>query len=330
MKKIALVTGGAGFLGSHLVDHLMKKDFHVRVIDNLSTGKKKNIEQWKDSPSFELLEKDILDLGEEENFFKDVEYVFHLASADNEVDSLYNPSFYTSVNFLGTIKVLECCRYQKIKKLVYTSTHKIYGAPNIPTLESDRPRPLTPYALSKISAERAIEQWSFNFGITASILRVADAYGPRCSYPENYFASYFDLWLGQKAHNLPLTVIGSVDSKWDLIYCTDVANACLALTEINETRQTYNIGTSKPIVLSEIIQTISNNFKTLPKMEKVPKETWLDTSNSGFKTLWSPKVPFEHGIKFTMATLDDWKESNPWSVDDVSLLIDKWNKCFVS
>jgi UDP-glucose 4-epimerase len=328
MKKIALVTGGAGFLGSHLVDHLMNHEYHVRVIDNFSTGSKKNIEQWKDSPRFELLEKDILDLKEEESFFKGVEFVFHLASADNEVDSLYNPSHYTSVNFLGTIKVLECCRYQHVKKMVYTSTHKIYGAPNIPTLETDRPRPLTPYALSKISAERAIEQWSFNFNIPASILRVADSYGPRCRYPENYFASYFDVWIGQKIHQLPLTVVGSQDHKWDLIYCTDVANACLALAKIEENKQTYNIGTSKPVAISEIVQKISNNFKTLPEMKMLPKETWLDTSNSGFKTLWSPKVSFEHGIKFTMAAIDDWKESKPWSVDDGHSLVEKWNKCF--
>jgi UDP-glucose 4-epimerase len=330
MKKIALVTGGAGFLGSHLVDHLMKNDYHVRVIDNFSTGRKTNLEQWKNNPHFELLEKDILDLKEEEPFFKNVELVFHLASIDNEIDSLDNPSLYTTVNLLGTIKILECSRYQKIKKFIYTSTHKIYGSPNTPTLETDPPNPLTPYAFSKISAERAIKQWSFNFKIPINILRVADAYGPRCQYPAGYFASYFDLWIGQKIHNLPLTIIGSQDDKWDLIYCTDVANACLALANLETSKEVYNIGTSKPIVVGEIIQKISNNFKILPSLKRMPTETWLDTSNSGFKTLWSPKISFEHGIKFTMATTDDWRDSKPWSIDNIKSLVEKWNNSFIS
>lgn len=328
MSKVALVTGGAGFLGSHLVDHLMNKEFHVRVIDNLSTGKMKNIEQWNDSPRFEFLKKDILDLKEEEEFFKDVDYVFHLASADNEADSLFNPSIYTTVNTLGTIKVMECCRYQKVKKVVYTSTTKIYGNPNTPTLESDPPRPLTPYALSKISAERAIEQWSFNFNIPVTILRVADSFGPRCHFPNGYYASFIGMWLAQKANDLPLTIIGSQDQKRDLIYCTDVANACLVLAEDGENKKTYNICSGKPIAFNEIIQKISNNFKILPKMNHVPYDTWLDSTNSGFKTLWSPRVSFEHGIKFTMTAIDEWKDDKAWTVEEVEELVTKWNDCF--
>ena len=148
-SKIAIVTGGAGFIGSHLVDLLLKKNYRVIVIDNLSGGRLDNLRQHKNNNKLTFKKIDINNISKDEKIFKNVKYVFHFAGIGDIVPSIENPSNYMMTNVQGTVNVLEASRFSKVKKFIYAASSSCYGINNKRTNENEKINPQYPYALSK-------------------------------------------------------------------------------------------------------------------------------------------------------------------------------------
>ena len=194
----AMITGGCGFIGSHLADFLIDSNYEVVVVDNLSIGRLDNISQLLDKSKFSFFQVDITDFDKLEIHFKGVDLVFHLAALADIVPSIENPKSYFQVNVSGTFNVLEACRKHNVKKIVYTASSSCYGIPEqYPTKESAEIRPQYPYALTKNMGEQMVMHWSQLYGLAAVSLRFFNVYGPRARTLGNYGA-VFGVFLAQK------------------------------------------------------------------------------------------------------------------------------------
>ena len=179
MKKIAVVTGGAGFIGSHTVDLLLKKKYKVRVVDNLTSGHLKNLDHHRKNINLDLIEVDITKKNNLKKIFYDADYVYHFAGVGDIVPSIENPEYYIRNNVIGTLNIVEACKNSKIKKLVYAASSSCYGIANVPTKESNPINTLYPYALSKFQGEQLALHWSKVYNIPINSIRIFNAYGPR-------------------------------------------------------------------------------------------------------------------------------------------------------
>ena len=178
-KKIAIVTGGAGFIGSHMVDLLINKNFKVRVIDNLVGGRLSNLQKHKDSNDVDIDKRNILSIPSNDKIFKNVHYTFHFAGSGDIVPSIENPQHYITTNVLGTVKMLEGSRFNRVKKFIYAASSSCYGIAKTPTSEKDQIKPEYPYALSKYMGEQATMHWNNIYKLPANSIRIFNAYGPR-------------------------------------------------------------------------------------------------------------------------------------------------------
>ena len=175
MCEHVLVTGGAGFIGSHLVDFLIKKKYRVTVIDNLSTGKKENLNN--SIKKIKFIKEDVSNTKKIINYFKKADYVFHLAALADIVPSIQKPREYFRSNVEGTLSVLECCKKYKVKKLIYAASASCYGLPKkFPTNEKQKINPMYPYALTKWIGEELILHWTKVYKIKANSLRLFNVY----------------------------------------------------------------------------------------------------------------------------------------------------------
>ena len=197
----ALITGGSGFIGSHLADLLVKSGYEVIVVDNLSNGRLSNIQHLLNMDFFMFYELDITNLDAIKPIFKGVDWVFHLAGMADIVPSIENPKEYYDCNVTGTFNVLESSRAAKVKKIVYAASSSSYGVPDsYPTAETADIRPQYPYALTKYMGEELVMHWSQTYNIPAIALRLFNVYGPR-SRTTGAYGAVFGVFLSQKIHN---------------------------------------------------------------------------------------------------------------------------------
>lgn len=195
---ISLVTGGCGFIGSHMVDKLLAEGHQVRVIDNWSTGRIENLSHQKDNQNLTVYHMDIRNREEIEPIFKDIDYVFHFAALADIVPSIQKPWDYYSSNVLGTFHVVECAKDAGIKKLVYAASSSCYGIPDeYPTKETAEIRPQYPYALTKRLGEETVLHWGQVYGLPVVTLRLFNVYGIRSRISGTYGA-VFGVFLAQK------------------------------------------------------------------------------------------------------------------------------------
>src|SRR5271156_106010 len=205
---IAVVTGGAGFIGSHMVDLLVAEGFRVHVIDNLSGGRLLNLEHHKTNPDVVFERKDIRALEPGDTLFQDARYVFHFAGIGDIVPSVDRPIEYMSTNVLGTVHVLEAARAAGVGKFVYAASSSCYGlAEELPTTESAPIRPQYPYALSKYQGEQAVLHWGQLYRLPVNVIRIFNAYGIR-SRTSGAYGAVFGVFLAQKLKGKPLTIVG--------------------------------------------------------------------------------------------------------------------------
>ena len=220
-----IITGGAGFIGSHLVEALSKKKNKVVVLDNLSTGRLDNIKKFRNNIKF--LKCDISKKGKWINEFKGKCYVFHLAALADIVPSIQNPKKYFQSNVKGTLNILEACKNTKVVKLIYSASSSCYGIPKkYPTKENDEINPMYPYALTKKIAEDLIVHWSNVYKIPFISLRLFNVYGTR-SRTSGTYGAMFGVFLAQKLSNKPFTIVGSGKQTRDFTYVSDVIEALL-------------------------------------------------------------------------------------------------------
>ena len=239
MKKY-LITGGAGFIGSHLVDKLIEKGCEIIVIDNFSTGRSQNLAHVADKIKF--IECDISKLGHWQNSFENIDCVFHLAALADIVPSIENPEKYYRSNVNGTFNVLEACRKHGVKKVIYSASSSCYGIPDeYPTKETAEIRPQFPYALTKYLGEHLVMHWCQVYGQPAISLRFFNVYGSR-SRTSGTYGAVFGVFLAQKLAGQPFTVVGDGTQTRDFTFVTDVVEAMIKAAESDLSGKIINIG----------------------------------------------------------------------------------------
>ena len=304
--KSAIVTGGLGFIGSHLVELLIKKKFKVFIIDNFFSGKLKNIIKNK---NVTIIKKDIRKLNY--NKFKNIDYIFHFAALADIVPSINNPSEYMDVNVNGTINMLELGRFLKIKKFIYAASSSCYGIAAVPTNEKHKINPQYPYAFSKFIGEECVKHWSYVYGLNFFSLRIFNAYGLRSRTSGNYGA-VFGVFLTQKLKNKPLTIVGDGSQKRDFVHVTDVAKSFYLAAKSKTKNKVINIGSGKPRSINEIAMLFGGKTVTIPKRPGEPKITQADIKKALTLLNWKPKIKFEDGVQEMIRNIKYWKNAPLW------------------
>lgn len=324
-SPIALVTGGAGFIGSHVVDLLIERGFNVRVIDNLIGGRIDNILHHKDNPNFFFESRDIRSYKPGDPFFKGVKYVFHFAGIGDIVPSIENPAEYMSVNVQGTIHMLECARSAEASKFVYASSSSCYGLAKTPTKEDHEISTLYPYALSKYQGEQAAFHWHQVYGLPINAIRIFNAYGTR-SRTSGAYGAVFGVFLKQKIEGKPFTVVGDGTQSRDFLYVSDVASAFLAAAETEYVGRFYNLGAGKPQSINRLVKLLGGNVEYIPKRPGEPDCTWADITCITNELGWAPKVDFEAGVSMMLKEIDYWKNAPLWEATSIAQATKNWFK----
>ena len=297
-----LVTGGAGFVGSHLIEQLLAEENEIVCLDDFSTGKRTNIAKFADRIS--IVEGDIRNPQLVRNAVKDVESVFHLAAQISVNRSTKEPLFDASVNIEGAINLLEAVRQSSAKRIVYVSTGgAIYGEPNVlPASEETIENPISPYGISKLVAEKYLKWFYDVYGISYSIIRPANIYGPRQDPLGE--AGVISIFLGRIKDNNPVEIFGDGKDSRDYVYVRDISNICIKAMNSNK-KDIYNAGTGKQTNLLELVEIIERVTKSQVKKQFSPprpgdvKHISLDASKAREELNWTPSTDLEKGISNT-------------------------------
>jgi UDP-glucose 4-epimerase len=319
--KSALVTGGCGFIGSHLVELLLSKGYRVNVLDNLKTGRKSNLKDVAFQDRLKIFEGDLQDSSMVQSSLDDCEYVFHLAALADIVPSIENPYSYFSTNVLGTINLLEAVRRAKVKKLVYAASSSCYGIPqDYPTPENSEIKPQYPYAFTKWAGEQAALHWGKVYGIPTISLRLFNVYGIR-SRTSGSYGAVFGVFLAQKLANKPLTIVGDGNQTRDFTHVTDVAKAFLKAAESEVRNEIFNVGSSKTYSVNYLTQLLGGEVTSIPKRPGEPDSTFADINKIKRALNWYPEMDFEKGVASMLQNIDSWKDApvwNPKSIDEAT------------
>lgn len=322
-KPIAVVTGGAGFIGSHMVDLLLERGFQVRVIDNFSGGRESNLAHHSNNSDLSIDCMDIRSLSPESSSFKDARYVFHFAGIGDIVPSIEKPLEYMSTNVQGTARVLEAARVARINKLVYAASSSCYGLASTPTREDHRIDPQYPYALSKYQGEQATLHWGRIYGLPVNSIRIFNAYGPRVRTTGAYGA-VFGVFFRQKIAGKPFTVVGDGAQRRDFIYASDVAQAFLAAAETALTGQIWNLGAGNPQSVNRLVELIGGPVEYISKRPGEPDCTWADIAKITLDLDWKPKISFEQGVMQMIADLSYWRDAPLWDAQSIEKATQAW------
>ena len=321
--NICVVTGGAGFIGSHMVDLLLSRSYKVRVIDNLSGGRESNLNHLRDNNDLEFYNEDIRDLKEKSPIFSNARYVFHFAGIGDIVPSIEKPIDYMSTNIQGTVHVLECARYHGIEKFVYAASSSCYGLADTPTGEDHPINPQYPYALSKYQGEQAVLHWHKIYGLPVNSIRIFNAYGPRVR-TTGVYGAVFGVFFKQKLSGKPFTVVGDGTQKRDFLFVTDVATAFLAAAETEHVGEIYNLGAGNPQSVNRLVELLIGDVVYVPKRPGEPDCTWADISKIQKHLAWTPEVSFADGVTKMMADIDKWQDAPLWDAESIAVATKSW------
>jgi len=322
---IAVVTGGAGFIGSHMVDLLAERGYEVRVIDSLVGGREANLAHHSGNPRVKAEYRDIREFEPGDPLFSGARYVFHFAGIGDIVPSIEQPAEYMSANVQGTVRMLECARQAGAAKFVYAASSSCYGLAAVPTTEEHPIAPQYPYALSKYLGELAVMHWHQVYRQPANSIRIFNAYGVR-SRTSGVYGAVFGVFLRQKLAGRPYTVVGDGTQKRDFIYGSDVAGAFLAAAETGKSGRCYNVGAGNPQSVNRLVELLGGPKTHIPKRPGEPDSTWADISRIRNELGWSPQVSFEEGVGKVVANIDYWREAPLWDADSIGRATESWFK----
>ena len=322
-KPIAVVTGGAGFIGSHMVDLLVSQGYSVRVIDNLVGGRESNLSHHKADGGVTFEKCNIRNLEPGSSIFKDAHFVFHFAGIGDIVPSIEHPIEYMSTNVQGTVRVLECARTARVHKLVYAASSSCYGLAEVPTSEDHPIRPQYPYALSKYQGEQACFHWNQVYGLPVNSIRIFNAYGTR-SRTSGAYGAVFGVFLRQKLADKPYTVVGDGTQTRDFLYVTDVANAFFKAGSTSLTGKIWNLGAGKPQSVNHLVELLGGDVVHIPKRPGEPECTFANISRISADLGWSPSVSFEEGVRRILDNIDYWKGAPLWEPATIAKATETW------
>jgi len=322
MKRV-VVTGGMGFIGSHLVERLLRDNIEVHVVDNGATGRRQNLQPFLSNPRLKIFDFDIAE-ADLSPAFQGAEAVFHLAGLADIVPSIQKPLDYCRANITGTLRVLEAARSANIHRLVYAASSSCYGIPDhFPTTELDAVRPEYPYALSKRLGEEAVLHWGKVYGLGVVSLRLFNVYGLR-SRTSGTYGAVFGVFLAQKLANKPLTIVGDGSQTRDFIYVSDVAEAFFKAATSGVSNEIFNVGAGRPVSVSRLAELIGGPVTHIPKRPGEPDVTHADISKIHSKLGWRPAVSFEDGVKKVMERIEDWRQAPVWTPDSIAQANKDW------
>src|SRR6266446_4830543 len=303
----AVVTGGAGFIGSHMVDLLVDRGYSVVVIDNLATGRAENLAQHRREPRVDFQQIDMCTLAPDSPLFRGVDHVFHFGGIGDIVPSIERPLEYMRANVDGTLAVLEAARHAGVRKFVYAASSSCYGlSTELPTSEHAPIGPEYPYALSKYLGEAAALHWGQVYRLPVISVRMFNVYGPRVRTTGAYGA-VFGVFLAQKLHRKPFTVVGGGSQRRDFVYVTDVARAYLIAAESKHAGEVFNLGSVNPQSVNHLVELIGGEVSYGPKRPGEPECTWADTSKIRAHLGWTPQVSFEEGVTSMLRDIHRWE-----------------------
>ena len=323
-KKRTLVTGGAGFIGSHLVDRLLHDGHEVVVLDNCSTGRRENLAHIN-SDNLTFHQVDIVDLKTITPLFEGVDWVFHLAALADIVPSIQQPLAYFRSNVDGTASVLEAARTAGVKKMVYAASSSCYGIPSeYPTPETTPIKPMYPYALTKWLGEQCVMHWSQVYKMPAISLRFFNVYGPR-SRTSGTYGAVFGVFLAQKLANQPFTVVGDGTQTRDFTFVTDVVDAVVRAAESSVSGEIMNVGSGNTYSVNRLVELLGGEEVHIPKRPGEPDCTFADMTKIRTLLGWEPQVTFEDGVEQMLEHIEYWRKAPVWTVDSVAEATKDWH-----
>jgi UDP-glucose 4-epimerase len=320
--KRAIVTGGAGFIGSHLTERLLAEGWEVHVVDDFSNGRAANLAHLSDG-NLSVHRRDINSLRAGVAPFDRPSTVFHLAALADIVPSIERPLDYFQANVAGTSKVLEAARGSSATRMVYAASSSCYGIPDAyPTTETAHARPEYPYALTKYMGEEMVRHWATAYGLSTISLRLFNVYGPRARTNGTYGA-VFGVFLAQKLANHPFTVVGDGTQCRDFTYVSDVVDA-FVLAGKSKATGCYNVGTGNPVSVNRIVELLGGARTALPKRPGEPDRTHADIAEITRVLGWKPRVSIEEGVEKMLEHIDYWREAPVWTPAAIEKATASW------
>ncbi len=319
-----LVTGGAGFIGSHLVERLLRDDHEVIVLDNFSTGRMENLDCVKDSLRLTIRQADVSNCEEVAPSFEGVGWVFHLAALADIVPSIQQPLTYHKANVDGTIAVLEAARSAGVGRFVYAASSSCYGIPDeFPTPETAPIRPMYPYAFTKYLGEQYVLHWNKVYKLPCISLRLFNVYGPRARTTGAYGA-VFGVFLAQKLAGKPFTVVGDGTQSRDFTFITDVVDAFVRAAESQVEGEIFNVGSGGTYSINYLAELLGSDLAYIPKRPGEPDCTFADIRKISQMLGWKPRVSFEDGVRFMLQNIDQWREAPVWDEKSINEATQDW------
>lgn len=322
--KRVLVTGGAGFIGSHLVERLLQDGHRVTVLDSFVTGRLQNLYHLKDNPALVVQQVDVVNFTEIKPFFEDIDWVFHLAALADIVPSIQQPLTYHHANVNGTVAVLEAARTAGVKRFVYAASSSCYGIPEIyPTPETAPIRPKYPYALTKYLGEQYVLHWQQVYHLPCVSLRLFNVYGPR-SRTSGVYGAVFGVFLAQKLAGKPFTVVGDGAQTRDFTFVTDVANAFVQAVSSEVSGEVFNVGSGDTYSVNRLVALLGGEVMYIPKRPGEPDCTFADIQKIRRVLGWQPQVSFEAGVKAMLDQIELWRDAPVWDEQSIAVATREW------
>ncbi len=302
----ALVTGGAGFIGSHLVEALVQRGCHVIVVDNLSSGKEQNLAGVRSQIRFEYV--DIQDGEVLSRLCQECDIVFHQAAVVSVTKTVEEPVESTLVNDIGTLQVLDSARKSGVRRVVLASSSAVYGDdPQLPKVESMLPKPLSPYAVQKLTNEYYAKLYYSQYGLETVCLRYFNVFGPRQD-PSSPYSGVISIFMTHAAQGKAPTIYGDGGQTRDFVFVDDVVRANLLAAQTRDAAgQVFNVGTSHSIEIHKLWESVARlaDCPVLPRFA-APRQGDIVHSLAGIQKAkerlgYEPIVDFEQGLQQTLA-----------------------------
>lgn len=325
-KKKALITGGAGFIGSHLTDLLLAEGHSVIVFDNLCGGRSKNLKIAETYPEFSFVKGDIRNTNDLKGLFDGVDWVFHLAALADIVPSIEQPREYFTTNVDGTFNVLEAAQAARVERFLYAASSSCYGIPSLfPTPESASPNPQYPYALTKYLGEQLVLHWAQVYKLPALSLRLFNVYGPR-SRTSGTYGAVFGVFLAQKLNNKPYTIVGTGEQTRDFTYVSDVAEAFYSAAQSNHANDFMNVGSNGHYSVNRLVELLGGEKIFIPKRPGEPECTFADVNKIHSVLGWKARVSFEEGVAQLLSNIRDFSDAPLWEPKSIEEATRNWFK----
>ena len=323
----AIVTGGCGFIGSHITDRLLSEGYKVVVIDNMTTGRKANLAHHDGNANLTIVETDINDADKTYPYYEGTDVVFHIAALADIVPSIEMPAQYYYSNVNGTFQVLECARKAGVKRIIYAASSSCYGIPDAyPTSESAPIRPQYPYALTKNMGEQLCMHWAQVYGMNISATRFFNVYGTR-SRTSGTYGAVFGVFLAQKLAGKPYTVVGDGTQTRDFTYVTDIADACYTASKrMDISGEIFNVGSGNTYSVNRLVELLGGEKTYIPKRPGEPDCTFADITKIKTMLGWTPKVSLEEGVSKILQNIDYWKDAPVWDPNSIAKATEGWFK----